>query len=197
MRFVFGLWLGASALTAWAQGVQTATVPTMEAGVAYSYNDLSTSDTGQSIQSGALAYGLYFFRWSSPQWGGHSKLAIATEFGGSGSGSGSLYTYVAGPRWGTEWKHVFLYGGSEIGGARIRVNGVGPDGVPAQFVRNSFAANYALAGVDLIFGRTVIKLLQADDLALQTPDPSTGKVHWRGGIRVSAGIGFRFGSRQP
>lgn len=190
----FGLWLYVCAFTVWAQGAQPPG-PAFEAGVAYTYNDVTTSDSAQSIQSGASAYALYFFRRSPRRWDGYSKLGIAAEFGGSGSGSGSLFTYTFGPRWGIEWRHVFFYTGSEIGGARIRVNGIGPDGAPVSFIRNTVADSFALTGVELLFGRWVVRLLQADDLEFQAPDPYTGKMHWQGGIRASAGIAFRFGKK--
>ncbi len=74
-----------------ARPLGTLPAPLGEIGVEYSYNSVSTSDNGESNQNGGSAYGHYFF----PRTGG--SAGIVAEFGGSGSNSGNLYTFLAGP----------------------------------------------------------------------------------------------------
>lgn len=191
-----GLTLGVSALAASAQPAGPS--PRFEAGVNYAYNNVSTSSAAQSNQNGAALFGEYFFKAARPQWGGRSELGISAEFAGSGSGSGSLYTYLFGPRWGLAWRHVRWYGGITAGGARVPVNGVDLPGSPQSFTRDSPAVSFAQVGVELLLGeRFVVKLIQADDLAFEAPDPATGRMHWQGGLRASGGVAFRFGQRKP
>lgn len=193
-----GLSLAVCALAAWAQPAQPEPPPRFEIGVNYAYNNVTTSETAWSNQSGASIYGEYIFQQTHRNWGGRSELGVTAEFAGSGSGSGSLYTDLFGPRWGTEWRHVYFYGGIAAGGARARVNGVDQSGTPLSYTRGAPAVSFAQVGVELLFGaHYVVKLLQADDLAFEVPDPATGRSHWRGGLRASAGIAFRFGQRKP
>jgi hypothetical protein len=194
----FGLALGVCALAAKAQPAQPEAPPKFEIGVNYAYNNVTVSDTAGSNQNGAAIYGEYFFKKTFPEWDGRNELGISAEFAGSGSGSGSLYTYLFGPRWSNEWRHLRLYGGITAGGARVRVNGVDQSGAPVSFERNTPAVDFAQVGVELLFGsHYVVRLLQADDLSFEVPDPATGRSHWQGGLRASAGIAFRFGQRKP
>ncbi len=168
-----------------------------QAGLNYAYNAFAAGPA-QANQSGASISGEYFFKWVRPRWGGRDEWGISAEFAGSASGRASLYTYLFGPRWGNEWRHIRWYGGIAAGGARVSVNGVDQAGAPVSFTRDTPAVSFAQVGVELLFGtRYVVKLLQADDLAFQVPDPATGQPHWRGGLRASGGFAFRFGRRKP
>ena len=162
-----------------------------EVGVHYAYNSLI-----QSNQYGASVYGEYFFKGTSPHLRGLDMLSLIGEFGGSGSGSGSLYTYLFGVRFNTEWRksHLVLHAEYKVGGAHVRVNGVNAAGANASFTRNSIAVGIVGVGLDLRVGQHfVITLLQSDFPALEVPDLPSGVSHWSGELRVSAGIGFRFG----
>ena len=152
--------------------------PLFEAGVNYTYNTIATSDSSDSNQSGASLHAEYFFQRSAAAWGGRSELGINGEFGGSGNTSGRLYTYLFGPRWGVEWRHLNLYGGVAAGGAHV-------------FASNSFAVA-TTSGLNLLLGQHfVLRLIQVDELGFEVPDPATGRSHWRGDMRLSGGIAFR------
>ncbi len=169
--------------------------PIWEAGASYAYNSVLMSGTS-SNQSGGSVYGEYFLKGTRREWGGQSRWGVAGEFSGSGSNSGGLFTYLFGPRWGVEWRHVYFYGGVSLGGDRVRVSREGGSGTAAPFIRNGFATSFATTGVDLLFGsHFVVKLLQADDLAFEVPDFMSGQSHWRGGLRASGGFAVRFGQR--
>jgi hypothetical protein len=173
-------------------------MPVGEMGVQWAYNNLETSQTGGwSNQNGGSIYGQYFFKRSVRHWHGRAMFGIAGEFSRSGSQSGSLYSYLFGPRFSTEWRkqHLALHGEYKIGGDRVRVNGVTPAGGQVTAVRNSFAWGAASVGLDAVVARRyVVNLLQVDFLNLDVPQfPGGGS--WREDLRVSAGIGFRFGER--
>ena len=162
-----------------------------ELGFHYAYNSLS-----QSNQNGASVYGEYFFKGTSPHLRGLDMLSLIGEFGGSGSGSGSLYTYLFGVRFNTEWRkpHLVLHAEYKVGGAHVRVHGANAAGANASFTRNSIAVGIVGVGVDLRVGRhCVMTLLQSDFPAMEAPDLPSGTSHWQDDLRVSAGIGFRFG----
>ncbi len=175
-----------------AQGSQPP--PVLEMGANYSYNTLETSANGESIQNGGSIHGVYFFH-RTDQVGG-AEFGVSGEFAGSGSGSGRLYTYLVGPRWGVWRRGAFFYGGLSAGGARIDVTGVNAAGAPVIFTQSGFAFDFATAGVELRLGKhCLIKLLEVENLLLQVPNPATGINHWHGAERTSAGLVFRFGQR--
>ncbi len=41
----------------------------------------------------------------------------------------------------------------------------------------------------------VVTLFRVEPLSLEVPDPASGRGHWRSNLRVTAGIGFRFGEK--
>lgn len=169
-----------------------------QAGVNYAYNSLLTSHSGagaESNQNGASICGQYFFRDGRGAWGGRRMFSVIGEFAGSGSGSGSLYTYQFGPRWGIEWRHVLFYGQFvTVGGSHVRINGVNSAGIPVVYSRNSFAYGFGTAGIEVILGsHYALRLLQIDNIEQEVPDPSTGKSHWQLAQRLSGGIAFRVG----
>ena len=85
---------------------------------------------------------------------------------------------------------------TKSGGAHVRVNGANAEGANVSFARNSFALGIVGVGLDLRVGqRCVITLLQSDFPALEVPDIPSGVSHWSGDLRVSGGVGFRFGGR--
>jgi hypothetical protein len=164
-----------------------------ELGFHYAYNSLAASN-----ENGASFYGEYFLKGTSPHLHGQDRLGLIGEFGGSGIASGSLYTYLAGIRFNTEWKksHLVLHSEYKAGGAHARVNGVNSAGANVSFSRNSFALGIAGVGLDLRLGQHyVLTLLQTDFPAMEVPDAATDISHWSGDLRVSAGIGYRFGSK--
>jgi hypothetical protein len=162
-----------------------------EVGVHYAYNSLI-----QSNQNGASVYGEYFLKGAFPHLHGENTLSLIGDFGGSGGGNGSLYTYLFGVRFNTEWRkpHLVLHAEYKVGGAHVRVHGANAAGANASFTRNSIAVGIVGVGLDLRVGQHfVITLLQSDFPALEVPDLPSGVSHWSGELRVSAGIGFRFG----
>lgn len=152
-----------------------------EVGFHYAYNSV-----GVSNENGAGVYGEYFLR---------NRLGIIGDFGGSGSGSGSLDTYLVGIRLNREWRksHLVLHADYKAGGARVRVNGVTATGANASFVRNSFAWDVAGVGLDLRLGHHfVVTLVQTDFPAMDVPAFISGAASWSDDMRISGGIGFRF-----
>ena len=161
-----------------------------EVGFHYAYNSVAVSN-----ENGASVYGEYFFNGSAPRLHGQNRLGVIGESGGSGSGSGSLYTYLFGIRLNTEWRksHLVLHADYKAGGARVRVNGVTSTGSNVSFVRNSFAWDIAGVGLDLRIGHHyVVTLLQADFPVMEVPAFVSGSASWSGDMRISGGIGFRF-----
>jgi hypothetical protein len=168
-----------------------------EVGMQYSYNSLEISTSGESNQGGGSIYGQYFFKGAGPGWTSRGLIGIVADFSGSASGSGSLYTYLFGPRISTEWQraHLIYYVEPDIGAARVRVNGTAPAGIDVTAARNSLAYGFVL-GLGLRAGQhAVITLFQVDGVSLQVPEPVSGTSRWRDDSRISAGIGFRFGQR--
>lgn len=196
MRVLYLTMVSLLTLPVAAMAQASAAMPVAEVGFEYAYNSLLTSASGESNQSGASVYGQYFFkRREGPH--GRSMLGIIADFSGSGSNSGSLYTYMFGPRFNVEWRksHLVLHGEYEIGGAHIRVNGENLAGSDVSAARNSFAWGTA-NGLDLVVARRyVVTLLQGEFLTAEVPDVASGGSHWRGDMRISAGIGFRLGER--
>jgi hypothetical protein len=171
--------------------------PTAEVGLRYAYNSLSTSTSGESNQSGGSIYGQYFFKGAGPGWNGRALIGIAADFSGSSSGSGSLYTYLFGPRISTEWQraHVVYYFEPYAGTAHVRVNATAPAGMGVTATRDSFAYGFG-AGLGLVAGQhSVVTLFQVDGVSLEVPEPVSGTWRWRSDSRISAGIAFRFGQR--
>ncbi len=184
-------------LLVWCVGVCALPIAAMaqdsagEVGVHYAYNSLS-----QSNENGAYLYGEYFLKRSFPHLNGENMLSLIGDFGGSGSGSGSLYTYLFGVRFNSEWRkpHLILHAEYKVGGAHVRVDGANAAGAIVSFRRNSIAVGIVGVGLDLRVGRhCVITLLQSDFPAMEVPDIPSGVSHWSGDLRVSGGIGFRFG----
>jgi hypothetical protein len=164
-----------------------------EVGVRYAYNSVGAS---ASIENGDSVYGEYFLKGTSPYLHGLGTFSLIADVSGSGSGSGSLYTYLFGIRFNTEWRksHLVLHSEYKMGGAHVRVNGVNAAGGNVSFRRNSFAASAPGLGLDLRVGKhCVVTLLQIDFLGIAVPDLASGVSHWSGDLRVSGGIGFRFG----
>jgi hypothetical protein len=171
--------------------------PLGEFGLHYSNNSLSISTTGESNQNGASAYGQYFFKGAGPGWSSRALIGIAADFSGSASGSGSLYTYLFGPRFSFEWRrtHLVYYFEPVIGGAHVGVDGTSLGGSAATATRSSFAYG-ASYGFGLLAGQhCVVTLYQGDFASLEVPDVATGTSRWRSDTRISGGIGFRFGQR--
>jgi hypothetical protein len=161
-----------------------------EVGFHYAYHSVAVSN-----ENGAAVYGEYFLKRNSPHLHGRSTVGVIGEFDGSGSGSGSLYTYLFGVRLNTEWRksHLVLHADYKAGGAHVRVNGVTAMGSSASFVRNSFAWDIAGVGLDLRIGHHfVVTLLQTDFPAMEVPASVSGVASWQGDMRISGGIGFRF-----
>ena len=78
---------------------QDDSTPLAEAGVQWVYNNLETSSTGGwSNQNGASLYGQYFFKSAGRVLHARTTLGIVADLSGSASQSGSLYTYLFGPR---------------------------------------------------------------------------------------------------
>lgn len=172
-----------------------APAPVGELGLQYNYNSLSTSSSGESIQSGGSIYGEYFFKKAAEGWIRRGLFGLVAEFSGSGSGSGSLYTYLFSPRFSSESRrgHVVYYFGPSAGGAHVQVNGTTLAGSPSSAARNSFAYGFD-TGMDILAGRYwVVSLYRVDLVSLQVPDTVSGGSHWQSDFRLSAGIGFRFG----
>jgi hypothetical protein len=168
--------------------------PSAEVGMNYSYNSLEISTSGESNQSGGSIYGQYFFKGAGPGWNGRALIGIVAGFSGSASGSGSLYTYLFGPRISTEWQraHLVYYFEPNLGAARVRVNGTTPAGIDLTAARNSLAYGF-VAGLGLRAGRrAVITLFQVDADSLQVPEPVSGTSRWRNDSRISGGVSFRF-----
>ena len=171
--------------------------PIGEFGLHYANSSLSISTTGESNQNGASAYGEYFFKRAGPRWNSRALFGIAAGFSGSASGSGSLYTYLFGPRFSFEWRrtHLVYFFGPVIGGAHVGVNGTTLAGSAATATRDSLAYG-ATYGFGLLAGQhCVVTLYQGDFASLQVPDVASGTSRWRGETRISGGIGFRFGAR--
>ncbi len=173
-----------------------APVPVAEVGLNYANNSLSTSTSGESNQSGGSVYGEYFFKQAAEGWRQRSMFGIAAEFNGSGSGSGNLYTYLAGPRLDMQLSRALTYFAEPfIGAAHVRVNGITPSGTADTAARSSLVYGFAI-GVDLVTGqRYVVTLFRLDSLSLEVPEPVSGSSRWRDDLRISSGIGFRFGQR--
>jgi len=200
IRIAFLWWLGVCAFCscALAQTNPDTPEPTGELGFHYAYNSLQTSQTGESNQSGGSVYSEYFFRGTNPHFRGRSRFGLIADFSGSGSGSGSLYTFMFGPRLSTEWRksHLVLYAEYKIGASHVRVNGVNAAGSQVSLTRNGFAWEFANVGLDLRVGQHyVVTLLQTEFLSTPVPDVASGGSHWQPDMRVSAGIGYRFGDR--
>ena len=171
--------------------------PWGELGLQYANNSLSTSTTGESNQSGGSIYGQYLFKGTGEKWSMRSTFGIVADFSGSGSNSGSLDTYLFGPRLGLESHraHVFYYFEPVIGGAHVRVNGATAAGSPASAARSSFAFGVSW-GFGLLAGQhCVVTLFRLDTVSMEVPDPASGTSRWRSDGRISGGIGFRFGQR--
>lgn len=67
-------------------------------------------------------------------------------------------------------------------------------GANVSFTHNGIAVGIVGVGLDLRMGpHYVLTLLQSDFPATGVPDLPSGAAHWQGDLRVSAGIGFRFG----
>ncbi len=189
----FMRWWGFFAFSA----VAMAQAPIGELGFHYAYNSLMTSGSGESNQSGASVYGEYFFPTTATHWG-TSRFGLIADFSGSGSGSGSLYTFMFGPRFSTEWRksHLVLHGEYKIGASHVRVNGVNAAGSQVSLTRNGFALEFADVGLDVRVGQHyVVTLLQSEFLSTPVPDVGTGGSHWQPDMRISGGIGYRFGDR--
>jgi hypothetical protein len=146
--------------------------PIGEFGLHYSNNSLSTSTTGESNQNGASAYGQYFFKGAGPRWSSRALLGIAADLSGSASGSGSLYTYLFGPRFNVEWRrtHLVYFFEPVIGGAHVGVNGTTLAGSAATATRSSFAWGFS-SGFGVLAGpHCVVTLYQGDFDSLEVPD---------------------------
>jgi len=173
-------------------------MPVAEMSFQYAYNSLTTSASGESNQSGGSVYGQYFFKGNGTRWHGRSIFGIVANFSGSASNSGSLYTYLFGPRFSLEWRksHLNWHGEYKLGGAHVRVNGENSAGSEISVARNSFAWCAAGSGLDLVLAKHyVVTLLQADFLNAEVPDLVAGTSHWRADMRISGGVGFRLGQR--
>ena len=138
---------------------------------------------------------------SSEGLGGHctgkAVSGVAARFDGSGSQSDSLYSGMAGPRFGIEWRksHLLWFGEYLGGDAQARV--AGESQTTSSFSRNSFVWGSG-TGLQLVLARRyTVTLLHLDALNLEAPDVVTGHSHWRGDLRYSAGVGYRFERKQP
>jgi hypothetical protein len=189
--------LGVCAFSA-AAVAQQDSMPVGEAGVHWVYNNLETSRTGGwSNQNGASLYGQYFFKSAGRMWHGRSMLGIVADFSGSASQSGSLYTYLFGPRLSIEWRksHLVFHAEYKIGGDHVRVNGLTQGGPNVFVTRNSFTGGGVGDGLDAVVSHHyVVSLFQIDFLDVDVPH-SSGGGHWEGDMRISAGISYRFGQR--
>jgi hypothetical protein len=176
-------------LAAQAQGNDADPAPSYEVGFHYAYNS-----TGESNENGASVYGEYFFKGSAAHLRGRGSFGLIADFSGSGSASGSLYTYLVGIRLNAEWQksHLVLHSDYKLGAAHVRVNGVNSAGANTSFVRHRFAVDLPAVGLDLRIGHYVITLLQTDFPAMEVPAFAGGSNSWMGDLRVSAGVGYRF-----
>lgn len=187
--------LGACALAVSAVGQEAPFIPAGEIGAEWSYNNLETSNAGNgawSNENGGSLYGQYFLGKARRVWHGQNRFGIAARFDGTGSQSGSLYTGMAGPRFGIEWRksHLLWFGEYLIGDAQVRVDGMAQ--TASSFSRNSFIWGEG-SGLQLILSRRfTVTLVHLDALSLEAPDAVTGRSHWQGDLRFSAGIGDRF-----
>lgn len=185
-----------------AQSTPVEPPPAFAIAASYTYNNVLIYNGPFFNQSGASIRGEYFFRKTVPNQapfffrGGQSEWSMGAEFSGSGSGSGRIYTYLIGPRWEVEWKHVMAFGGLLIGGSDAHVNGVVEAASLPSLTRNAFAYDSQL-GADFPLSKHFALELRADVLFLRVPDPSTGKAPYSDGLRFSAGIMYRFGERKP
>jgi hypothetical protein len=179
------------------EAIRSVPAPIGEFGLHYSNNSLSVSTSGDSNQNGASAYGQYFFKGAGARWNSRALLGIAADFSGSASGSGSLYTYLFGPRFSFEWRraHLVYFFEPVIGGAHAGVNGTTLAGSAVTAARNSFAWGFS-SGFGVLAGQhCVVTLYQGDFVSLEVPDIVSGTSRSRAETRISGGIGFRFGAR--
>lgn len=179
-----------------AQDASADAPPAFEVAASYAYNNVAIYNGPAFNQSGGSVRMESFFGRTSPQWGGHAVLSIAGEFAGSGSRSGKVFTGLAGPHWGTQWRHVLLFGGVLAGAAGTHVNGAVEEGSPPSLTRSAFSYSVD-AGADFLFDKQFALEIESQDLFLRAPDPLTGKAPYSGALRVSAGIVFRFRKRSP
>ena len=191
------LWLGVCALSAAAMAQGSDSMSVAEMGLQFAHNELTTSASDVSHQNGGSLYGQYFFKQTSRMWHERSMLGIVADFSGSDSGSGSLYTYLFGPRVSTEWRKslLVLHFEYKIGGAHVRLNGTSLTGSDASIARNSFAWGAASGGLDLVVADRYVVTLFQDDFVNVVPNVTLGSSRWQGEARISAGFGFRFGQR--
>lgn len=164
-----------------------------EVGIHYAYNSLDSTN-----ENGASVYGEYFFKaafrtstrktrsvWSATSAdravAAAASIRICLELASTPNGASRIW---------------FFMPSTKSGGAHVRVNGANAEGANVSFARNSFALGIVGVGLDLRVGqRCVITLLQSDFPALEVPDIPSGVSHWSGDLRVSGGVGFRFGGR--
>jgi len=177
---------------------QDDSTPLAEAGVQWVYNNLETSSTGGwSNQNGASLYGQYFFKSAGRVLHARTTLGIVADLSGSASRSGSLYTYLFGPRVNMEWRksHLVFHAEYKLGGDHVRVNGLTQGGPNIFVTRNSFTGGGVGDGLDVVVSHHyVVSLFQIDFLDVDVPHFSGGG-HWEADMRISAGISYRFGQR--
>ena len=119
---------------------QDDSTPLAEAGVQWVYNNLEASSNGGcSNQNGGSVYGQYFFKRTDRMWHGRGKLGIIGNLSGTASQSGSLYSYLVGPRISTEWRktHLVFHAEYKIGVDHVRISGLtqgGPTTTPRAAV---------------------------------------------------------------
>ncbi len=162
------------------------TGPAGEIGVNYAYNQLDLSDSTVSHQNGGSVYGEYYFHPAHSAFlHATSELGIVGEFSGSGAGSARFYSYLFGPRFNYEWRktHLGAWGEFEIGAERTTINGT------AIYNKSNFSFGVA-DGLDFIASRHyVVHLFQ-----IEFASASIRSTH-QDDMRLSAGIGFRFGEK--
>jgi hypothetical protein len=197
MKPVCLAWLGTGVFSIGALAQGSFSMPVAEVGFHFSHHEVTTFASDVSHQNGGSVYGQYFFKQTGRMWHGRSMLGVVAEFGGSGSTSGRLYTYLFGPRLSTEWRksHLVLYAEYKIGGAHVRLNGVGQAGPDASVTGNSFAWGVAGLGLDRVIVRRYVMTLCQVDFVNLVPSVRSGSSHLQGEARISAGFGFRFGQR--
>ncbi len=174
-----------------------APAPLGEVGLDYANNSLAISTSGYSSQNGGSAYGQYFLKGTAQKWNIRSMFGVVANFSGSAGNSGSLYTYMFGPRLNIEWRraHLFYYFEPMIGASHVQVNGTNLAGSAATAARSSFAYGESYGFGFLSGEHCVVTLFRIDTVVQEVPDVASGTSRWRGDSRIAAGIGFRFGLR--
>ena len=185
-------WMGVCALAA-AAAAESA--PMAEVGLAYSYNQLETSDSNVSNQSGGSVYGEYFLK-PGQRWYARATLGLVGEVSRWAAIAPACTPTCSGPGLTMSGRSRTCYFTESLSsGAPSRVNGATSTGLNGSLARNSFAFGVS-DGLGVAIGRHyIVNLFQIEFISAEVAGIATGNSHWRGDSRVSGGLGFSFGQR--